>query len=290
MTQAFERLEAWLRGRPTALARGPLAIILIEDPHAIDETLRHHLSIGFRHVLALSPEPIMVAEDLSTGVTNLQWNTRTPAAHVDAINAVIEHAPKGLWLYYCFNAEFLFFPFSETRRIGEMLAFHTEERRSAMLSYVIDLYAEDLRHAPSAVCMDSAMFDRTGYFALSRADASGKHLERQLNFFGGLRWRFEEHVPESRRRIDRISLFRTAPGLRITANHRFNIEEYNTYSCPWHHNLTASIASFRVAKALMTNPGSRDVIRGFTWRHSQKFEWRAHQLMELGLMETGQWF
>ncbi|MFP4079841.1 MAG: TrmH family RNA methyltransferase, partial [Ectothiorhodospira sp.] len=60
-----------------------------------------------------------------------------------AVNAVIGAAP-GVWLYACYNAEYLFYPFCETRTVGEMLAFHAEERRDAMLAYVIDLYAADL--------------------------------------------------------------------------------------------------------------------------------------------------
>ena len=93
-----------------------------------------------------------------------------------------------------------------------------------------------------------------------------------------------------RRRIDRIALFRSQPGLKLLPDHRFNIEEYNTYSCPWHHNITAAIASFRVAKALVRNPGSRDQIQTFTWRNSHPFRWHSQQLMDLGLMEPGQWF
>lgn len=283
-------LEEYLRSRPQALRRGPLAIILVEDQAALRETLRHHVDAGFHHVFALSPEPIAVEEQLSDRVTNLIWNTRQPDAHTGAVNAFIRNVPAGTWLYYCFNAEFLFFPFSETRTVGELLAFHAEERRSAMLSYVVDLYAPDLSTAPDAVSIDSAMFDSAGYFALARANGQGRHLDRQLNFHGGLRWRYEEHLPEVRRRIDRISLFRTTPDLQLLPEHRFNIEEYNTYACPWHHNLTAAIASFRVAKALVSNPGSRDSIHGFVWRHSRPFTWQAQQLMDLGLMEPGQWF
>ena len=67
-----------------------------------------------------------------------------------AVNAVIAAAP-GIWLYYCYNAEYLFYPFSESRTIGEMLTFQTEERRDAVLSYVIDLYAGDLDEFPNAV-------------------------------------------------------------------------------------------------------------------------------------------
>ncbi len=55
-----------------------------------------------------------------------------------------------------------------------MLAFHTEERRGAMLSYVIDLYAGDLQACPDAVDLDGALFDRTGYYALGRRGADGR--------------------------------------------------------------------------------------------------------------------
>ena len=290
MTPGGVSLDEFLRRNPPVLSKGPLAIILIEDSAAVEETLDHHVALGFRHILALSPEPLGLPPAFADKVSNVLWNTRKADAHVEAVNRVIAAVSPGTWLYYCYNAEFLFFPFSETRSVGEMLAFHTEERRAAMLTYVIDLYAGDLSQRPDAVDLNGALFDKTGYYALGRKNAEGHPKERQLDFHGGLRWRFEEHLPAGRRRIDRIALFRATKGLAVTPDHRFNIEEYNTYSCAWHHNLTATIASFRVAKALARNPGSRDSIRHFTWRHSHPFEWRAQQLMDLGLMEPGQWF
>ncbi|GGF64529.1 hypothetical protein GCM10011402_15850 [Paracoccus acridae] len=283
-------LADFLKSRPAVLSRGPLAIILVEDDAVVAETLRHHLDIGFRHILALSPDPITLPPDATGRITNLRWNTRQADAHRDAVNAVIAAVPAGTWLYYGFNAEFLFFPFSETRTVGELLSFHTEERRDAMLTYVIDLYSPDLDRDPNAVSLGDAMFDRTGYFALARKDGNGLPLERQLDFHGGLRWRFEEHIPPSRRRIDRVALFRSAATLRLEADHRFSVPEYNTYSCPWHHNLTAAIASFRAAKALATNPGSREAIRTLRWKNSEPFQWRAQQFLDLGLIEPGQWF
>jgi len=48
--------------------------------------------------------------------------------------------------------------------------------------------------------------------------------------------------------------------------------------------------SFRAAKALRRNPGSRYEIASFAWYNSVPFEWRSRQLLELGLMEPGQWF
>lgn len=290
MPVAVHEFASFLIRKPALLAKGPLAIILIEDDAAVTRTITHHLERGFRHVLALSDSPLDLPDEMAARVTNLICETRRPDAHVDAVNRVIDAVPPRTWLYYCFNGEFLLYPFCETRSVGEMLAFHTEERRDAMLCYVIDLYAADLNRHPNAVDLDQPLFDRTGYYALGRKGPDGAQLERQLDFHGGLRWRFEELLPPDRTRIDRIALFRTQPGLRLLADHRFNIAEYNTYSCGWHHNLTAAIASFRVAKALATNPGSRDLVRDMTWRNSHLFQWDSQQLMSRGLMEPGQWF
>ena len=289
----FQDLDRYIESGALRRTKGPVAIILIEDPAAIATTLNHHLRSGFRQILALSLDPLSdsaLPQGHDSRIVNLRYDARRNGAHVHAVNAVIDAVPVDTWLYYCYNAEFLFFPFSETRTIGEMLAFHAEERRRAMLTYVIDLYAPDLKRFPDAVSVSEALFDRNGYYALGRRNRSGGFHDRQLDFFGGLRWRFEEHLPPDRRRIDRISIFRSAKGLKILPEHRFNVEEYNTYSCPWHHNLTAAITSFRVAKALASNPGSRQVIKDFSWRNSHPFRWNSQQLMDLGLMEPGQWF
>jgi hypothetical protein len=175
--------------------------------------------------------------------------------------------------------------------VGEMTAFIAEERRDTVLTYVIDLYAGDLWAHPSAVSIDDAHMDKSGYYALARPNPVTNHPEeRQLNFFGGLRWRFEEHVPPARRRIDRVGVFRAKPGLELRADHTFNDPEYNTYACPWHNNLTATICSFRTAKALKRNPGSTFDIETFRWHNSAPFDWHSQQLLDLGLMEPGQWF
>ncbi|MCB2131463.1 MAG: hypothetical protein KDD96_03190, partial [Rhodobacteraceae bacterium] len=96
-------------------------------------------------------------------------------------------------------------------------------------------------------------------------EETGAELERQVDLFGGLKWRFEEHIPWARRRIDRIALFRAEPGVRLLPDHRLSVEEGNTYACPWHNNLTAAVASFRTAKALRRNPASRHAVQSFAW-------------------------
>jgi hypothetical protein len=274
------------------LAKGPIALIFAEDEIELDTALRHHAGLGFAAVIALAPSTFDLPADIADTIVRVDHDSTNDGHHIAAVNAAIAAAPEGTWMYYCFNAEYLFYPFCETRSIGEMLAFHTEERRSAMLTYVVDIYAGDLNSHPGAVSLDDAWLDKSGYYALARADpANHDHpKDRQLNFFGGLRWRYEEHIPAPRRNIDRISLFRTAKGLTLHEGHVFSDEEYNTYACPWHNNLTAAVASFRTAKALKRNPGSTFDIPTFKWHNSIRFEWHSRQLLDLGLMEPGQWF
>ncbi|MEM8656045.1 MAG: hypothetical protein AAGF36_14990 [Pseudomonadota bacterium] len=286
----FDSLNSFLNDGAAVPRKGPVALVLAEDEIEVDTTLRHHQQAGFAHVCAFMPAAFRLARDLSETVIRVDFDTSAADAMPRAVNAMIGAVPKGTWMYYCYNAEFLFHPFCETRTVGEMLAFHTEERRDAMLTYVVDLYADDLWACPDAVSLDRAHLDRSGYYALARPGQNGHPKERQLNFYGGLRWRFEEHVPEARRKIDRISLFKAKPGLILREDHTFNDEEYNTYACKWHHNLTAAICSFRTAKALKLNPGSTYDIDTFKWHNSAPFEWHSRQLLDLGLMEPGQWF
>lgn len=287
MKRHFTSLDAFVQEAPD-LVTGPLAIVLIEDDVEIATTLRHNQESGFETVVALMPAAFDLPRDLEATAFRVNYDASADGAAQVAVNALIGALP-GVWMYYCYNAEYLFFPFCETRSVGEMLAFHGEERRHAMLAYTVDLYADDLDNCPNAVNLDGAHLDKSGYYALARKGEDGPK-ERQLDFFGGLRWRYEEHVPPARRKIDRVALFQARPGLLLRDDNTFNVEEYNTFACPWHNNLTATICSFRTAKALKSNPGSAFDIHSFMWHNSAPFEWHSRQLLDLGLMEPGQWF
>jgi hypothetical protein len=286
----YSSLSQFLKSGGKHLAKGPVAFILVEDTVEVQTTLRHHRDAGFASLILVASPELDLPESLGPVVTRIDHDMLSENALTQVINSAIDIAPPGTWLYYCYNAEYLFYPFSEHRSVAEMCTFATEERRDSILTYVIDLYAGDLWAHPTAVSLDDAHMDKSGYYALARKDRSNTPLERQLDFFGGLRWRFEEHIPAPRRRIDRISLFRTKAGLRLAENHTFNEAEYNTYACPWHHNTTAAVCSFRTAKALKRNPGSTFDIETFRWHNSARFDWHSRQLLDLGLMEPGQWF
>lgn len=271
-------------------AEGPVAIIIAEDEVELASTIFHHQRRGFKTLLLLAPSILKLDAEIEHLIIRIDYQTMQPDATVQIVNSVVRALPEKTWLHYCYNAEYLFYPFAESRTVGEMLAFHTEERRFSMLTYVVDVYAGDLGLHENAVSLDDALMDRSGYYALARNTPNDGPKERQLNFYGGLRWRFEEHVEENKRKIDRISLVRSCPDIELRADHTWTDEELNTYSCPWHNNLTATVVSFRAAKALRSNPASRFDIDSFKWQNSVPFEWNSQQLMDLGLMEPGQWF
>ncbi len=286
----FSGLDEFISAQKATLKKGPIAIIFVEDAVEVESTLEHHLALGFKQIFVLAQKLPGLAEEISNEIITVYYDPLKKHAVRDAINTLMPHMGDA-WVYTCFNAEYLFFPFSETRNFAELVAFHAEERRDSMLSYVIDIYAGDLNAAPSGVDRENAYLDKAGYYALARRDdKTHQPKERQLEFFGGLKWRFEEFVPYERRKIDRIAIFRARADLRMRDNFTFSNEEYNTHSCPWHNNITAAILSFRTAKALCHNPSSRVKISDFTWFNSALFTWSSQQLLDLGLIEPGQWF
>lgn len=286
----YSSLAKFLRDAQRHLLPGPVALIFVEDRVEVGSTLRHNRRLGFATQIVFAPPKLDLDCALGPTVIRVASDPNVPNHREAIVNAVIARA-SGVWFYMCYNAEYLFFPFCETRSIVDMLAFHGQEHRSAMLCYAIDLYATDLCAHPSAVALDTALIDGTGYYAQMRSDpVTRRPKDRQLDFFGGLGWRYEEGIAPIQRNIDRIALFRAQPGLKLRPDNTFNVEEYNTYTGPWHHNMTASIATFRKAKALRQNLGLMAKTQSFRWCHSVGFKWHSQQLLDLGLMEPGQWF
>ena len=155
----YNDLNAFLTSGNAALKKGPVALIFAEDEAEIASTVRHHAGLGFKAMVLFMPANFALDPEIAALVIRIDFDRARGDAFHDAVNAMIEAMP-GEWLYYCFNTEYLFFPFCETRTVGEMLAFHTEERRDAMLTYVVDLYAGDLEENPDGISMEDALLDR----------------------------------------------------------------------------------------------------------------------------------
>lgn len=264
------------------LVPGPVAIVRNEDDFDLTPSIQHLEKLGFENIFILGSERSQ----------KLPQSHFIEVSHELETHQILNHLMdmlEGRWVYHGFNSEYLFFPFCEARQILDVLQFVEEERRSSVFCTTVDLYPSQIDRDTIAFDHDDAYFDSSGYYSRDRYDGPNP-LERQIDIFGGLKWRYSEHVKWERQRIDRMGLFQARKGLRMDEAGLFSDPEMNTISCPWHNNLTCAIASFRVAKSLLNNPGSTFEIESFMWPRSKRFEWSAGQLMDSGLMEPGQWF
>lgn len=258
------------------------ALVLNEDDIGLSDTIDHLRQLGFETiVIANLAETALSLDD----VPSLQF----PAAPRHEILTKLIQEIKGSWLHICFNAEFLAFPFSETRTIKDFTGFLQDERRKAAHVTVVDHYAVDLGASEYGFSKQDAQFDRSGYYA-RHSETPEDPKEPIVDIFGGLRWRYEEEFPEDRRTCNRAALFRCREDLVLGPDFKFTDQHMNTLQCPWHHSATAALRSFRAAKYLMINPGSRTRINDLTWPQSTQCDWSSQQLMELGFIEPGQWF
>ena len=182
----FDTLSSFLRLSKRRLAQGPIALIFVEDDIEIRSTIAHHLMRGFRSILVFVPKGIAHPDGFAPEVHSIRYDTHDEEAVTCAIDRIILWAPD-TWMYYCYNAEYLFYPFCETRSISELLAFNTQEERAAMLTYTIDLYAADLSQNPNAVCTQTSQIDSSGYYAQTRVDPDNHKLSQRAT--AGFFWR-----------------------------------------------------------------------------------------------------
>lgn len=138
--------------------------------------------------------PFARPEDLPAEVALIPRAAKSSSDISQEMNAVIAALPQR-WIYFGYNGEYLFYPFCETRSIGEIIAFNTEERRKTISTTVVNFYAWHLGQSPHGVDVISIYLDRLGYYAETPRDGEQAPLPQQFNFYGGLRWRFKEHVP-----------------------------------------------------------------------------------------------
>ncbi len=274
-------VSAGIKDLAPYLNLGPVAIIRDEDGVDLDQTIEHAQAIGFENI-------ILLAAHLTERASVLQIETPPEMATNEVVNPLLDGL-AGRWIYLGHNAEYLYFPFCEGRTISDAAQFVEEERRDAVFCTTVDLYPAQIDRFSMRLDPEQTHFDGAGYFAHDRYDGPDR-LERQIEVFGGLKWRYAEHVEWKRQRIDRIGFFRAKEGLQIDALGRLNDAEMNTVSCPWHNNMSFCVASFRVAKSLLNNPGSAYEVESFMWEQSLQFDWSSEALMKVGLMEPGQWF
>jgi hypothetical protein len=190
----FSTLKTYLTWAKAHAPKGPFAFIFAQENIELTHTVAHHIKLGFRQTVMLANSPFARPEDLPAEVALIPRAAKSCSDISQEMNAVIAALPQR-WIYFGYNGEYLFYPFCETRSIGEIIAFNTEERRKTISTTVVNFYAWHLGQSPHGVDVISIYLDRLGYYAETRRDGEQAPLPQQFNFYGGLRWRFEEHVP-----------------------------------------------------------------------------------------------
>ena len=291
----FNSLDDFIAKGPRFSRRDVVALILAEDFFQLRETITHHLRQGFDHCIVISrsaPGDCGVAHD---ALTTVYHDIFAENAVADVVNRCMPLFDGG-WVMTCYNGEFLYFPFCETRTIADVTQFVAQDQRSSIPVVVVDAYPE---HMPKAGydlsgqghTVSDPFIDSIGYHATPRWNMDqGCAYERQLDMFGGLKWRFADYVPYERRRIDRVALFQAKAGLVMADDFTFMDQDYNTYQGQYHNNLRAAFVSYRTVKSLSQNPASRSEITQLVWDHSVPWARSSQQLLDLGLIEAGQWF
>ena len=265
----------------------PIAVILAEDCFGLNQTMAHLTGLGFSQIVVLSdkPESIEQAALHDSAIIGVVFD---PLPSVEMLMNSIIPILKNRWLHFCYNGEFLFFPYSEHRSVSDVIAFSQEERRNSIFGYTIDLYHDQFPTSTDSIDRENVFFDSAGYFGESSTGPT--EVGQIVNVFGGLRWRYSQHLLHNRANINRVCLFKAVSDLNMTEDGNFNLPEYNTISSGWHRSVTMAVMSFRAAKALATNPLSKTEAASLRWKMSERFDWTSRQLMEAGFIETGQWF
>ena len=92
----YKDLESFLKDGAAALAKGPVAIILVEDDVEIATTLRHHQQAGFASLSVFMPDVFELPRDLQDVVHRVGYNMASEGAMELAVNSVIAAAPLSL--------------------------------------------------------------------------------------------------------------------------------------------------------------------------------------------------
>ncbi len=268
-----------------SLSGGPLAVVLAEQRYMVRETVARMLRLGAAAVIVAGTETAdLFREGLPEGarVIPVRADLDRPGGAAAVLNAVGARWP-GRWIAWAFNGEFLFFPWCETRVLADITTFLAEERRRILYCYALDLYADPLPADGTAPEEAGLRMDVSGYHAFPKEQG-------WLDVYGGLGWRFEGMIPAAQQHIGRASLYRSDPEVPLGPELRFAKLAYASVSCPWHHNPTGAVMSLRRARQLFANPGFEAVRRKLVWAGSRPFDWSSAQLLELGMIEPGQWF
>jgi hypothetical protein len=318
-----DSLPAMSRAR--APTRGPVAIVLCETGFLAAASVAWDVRIGARTVIVIGaalPEGDLIAAGAGA---DLHLVDAPIVGRIDAAAALAQALDwvAGRWAVHHFNGEFPVFAWCERRKLGDLAEFQDAERRGGVGAWTVDLYHDAL---PGLEDEDAArwtppsapLFDAGGCFSLTGAAqgwerpsvapalrrplgawASGRRgayaapaqdATDRLRIYGGLGWRMQERVLAGPPRLERTAFVRARRGMRPDGWFGFGDPSADGMAGPWHRSPTMAVMSFRAARALLADPDFAQTRPDFRWAMTREWDWSSDQLLNLGVIEPGQWF
>ncbi|MBQ66071.1 MAG: hypothetical protein CMH07_03985, partial [Marinovum sp.] len=157
----YASLDDFFKSGKHHLQKGPIALIFAEDDVELASTILHHSKLGFTKIIIFTKAMPTLPSEFKNNLVSVYvdlFNSPEISVIINKINILA----SSQWVYFFYNAEYLFFPFCETRSVAELLNFHSEERREAMLTFVVDLYTKDFTNPAEATSLEYTLANSTG--------------------------------------------------------------------------------------------------------------------------------
>ena len=89
----YRSLDAFLTDGRAALAKGPVALIFVEDLVEVASTIRYHRELGFARLILFAPAALDLGPESEPRLDRVDYDVTAPGGLERAVNAVIEAAP-----------------------------------------------------------------------------------------------------------------------------------------------------------------------------------------------------
>ena len=135
----YPNFDALITDSRRTLAKGPVALVLIEDDVEVHSTLMHLDKLGFGNIVAFCAPDLSLPETDLHNLHVVDFDVTADNALAYIVNSLIKALPE-TWFHDCYNAEYLHYhyPFCEHRNIREMLGFMQEEQRDSVMSFILE--------------------------------------------------------------------------------------------------------------------------------------------------------
>lgn len=276
ISKTEREMRAALRRTGGKISGATVAVILNDTGVSSDATVQHLIDLGFEQLVVFGgPAPT----ELRTGDIWVPIGLPDLASGYAAVNAVLSRA-RGAWVHYCYAGERLYYPYHETRSLGDFIGFVRSADRVSVQSVIVDTYTvQDIEQA-----------DFGTYHAEPRQlhRSSTDTSPKVKRFYGGMRARFSNRLTLQQQRIDRPALIRADRSVFLLPSGQFARPHLHSFA---NHRGPAPVATILSNRAEWVLRHNCDVLRDadFLCESSAPIDPSTHNLVAAGVMSHGRW-